>query len=308
MNRHIAELADIWERDYPDLWRKCYPRVYQGAGEYESPRYIALLLASSIKWVETDSRLAPISSKHVALAASRAFDYGLPAFFITREFLAAISNTDLPDDLKWTDVRLPFEAGLIYLPTTALKDPEGAGVNVLGWLRQRKGDSVMVGERVQISGMDDTFTVFGVCDTRTERLYSRSVSAASAPYIVAPTIASGAQGVFDLPITKDDEAFLSQMVCLCFSILLSVSVRPEMLTEGRRVTGKRAKRRQRETWTPNYIGRNYVARRESQGGTHASPRLHWRRGHFRHQRYGAHLSESKLIWIEPTIVSAKENE
>ena len=42
--------------------------------------------------------------------------------------------------------------------------------------------------------------------------------------------------------------------------------------------------------------------------THASPRLHLRRGHIRTQRYGTGLEKSKRIWIEPTLVGKDDDE
>lgn len=43
-------------------------------------------------------------------------------------------------------------------------------------------------------------------------------------------------------------------------------------------------------------------REESQGGHGASPRAHWRRGHWRRQRHGAGLSLITPRWIRPTVV------
>lgn len=48
--------------------------------------------------------------------------------------------------------------------------------------------------------------------------------------------------------------------------------------------------------------------REAQGGTHASPRVHIRRGHVRKQRCGVSWSEYKTIFIEPTLVNAEGEE
>src|SRR5262245_17937876 len=109
------ELADYFEQHIPELWRKCYPRIIRGAGGYESPRFVAVNLASSIQWTDKGHSSASLTAMHVAISASRAFEFGLPSFFITREFLAAISNTELPN-IRWTDAKLPFEAGLLYLP------------------------------------------------------------------------------------------------------------------------------------------------------------------------------------------------
>ena len=45
----------------------------------------------------------------------------------------------------------------------------------------------------------------------------------------------------------------------------------------------------------------------SLGGTHASPRMHWRRGHFRRQPIGTGLIDYKIIWLEPCLIGIKEH-
>src|SRR5262245_28841218 len=126
MNDTAKELLAALEEDAPELWRKCYPRAYQGAGGYESPRYVGLLLGLAILWAERDRKSMSITNWHAAILASRAFDFDLPSFFVAKEFLAAIAQTDLLVDLKWTDAQLPYDAGLLYLPLGVLKDSEGA--------------------------------------------------------------------------------------------------------------------------------------------------------------------------------------
>jgi len=39
-------------------------------------------------------------------------------------------------------------------------------------------------------------------------------------------------------------------------------------------------------------------------GTHASPKPHWRKGHYRHQACGPQLTERKLIFVKPVLVMA----
>jgi hypothetical protein len=299
-------VAEVYEREHPALWRKCYPRVYQSIGGFESPRFVAISLAAAIQWIEVDRAGAPLSCVHLACVASRAFDYNLPALFVGKEFFGAICQTDLPADTRWTEAQLPYEAGLLYLPLGAMRDPGGASVNVLAWWRARKGEQVMVGERTQINCKADQLTVVAICEPSSQRMYSRAVDSTQTPYIIAPTIEAGARGVWDLPITSDDETFLSRMVSVCFSLLIAQTARPELLTPEHRATGKRTKKAPREIWTPNFLGKGYTARRETAEGTHASPRLHWRRGHFRNQAYGPKHSERKTIWIEPTLIGSDE--
>lgn len=54
--------------------------------------------------------------------------------------------------------------------------------------------------------------------------------------------------------------------------------------------------------TIKYVGLKISKPRYDQGlGKEISP--HWRRGHWRNQKFGENLSQSKLLWIMPTIVN-----
>src|SRR6266542_3581367 len=278
------ELAELYKVKKPDLWKKCCPRVYQGAGGYESAPYVALTPASSITWMDARLPSRPVAAESLAIIASRAFNDGLPTFFVSKDLLSEVSN-DLPPNARWTDAKLPFEAGLLYLPVRALTDPEGKPVNVLAWARQRKGEQIMVGSRTRVICAEDAFIVCGICDSWTERLYSRTIKASQTPYIVGPTVGE-VRGVFDVPITSDDATFLSQITSLCFALLLIQRARPDFVTEGHRKTGARTEKVNGDVWTPNFIGRTNRIRREPQGGTHASPRSKRRRGHWTHQPIG----------------------
>ena len=58
---------------------------------------------------------------------------------------------------------------------------------------------------------------------------------------------------------------------------------------------------------PRVIGEGYkpkVIRNYDPQGTHASPRTHWRRGHWRQQPVGARKDpKHKTIWVEPVLVN-----
>jgi hypothetical protein len=54
----------------------------------------------------------------------------------------------------------------------------------------------------------------------------------------------------------------------------------------------------------NFVGNTYkksANRNNETSNINVSP--HWRRGHWRNQRYGENLVEKKLIWIKPVIVN-----
>jgi hypothetical protein len=108
-------------------------------------------------------------------------------------------------------------------------------------------------------------------------------------------------------LSEDDSAFLEKLGVVVFGMLLALQARPALLTAAVRekVVKATSDRPQREFWTPTYIGKGYYPKREGASGTHASPRMHWRRGHFRQQAFGVQRSERKVIWLEPCLVSAK---
>lgn len=62
---------------------------------------------------------------------------------------------------------------------------------------------------------------------------------------------------------------------------------------------------------PRWIGKNYQIKSEQSPvsesrGTHASPRIHWRRGHWRciEPGEGKKWKQSKRLWIEPVLINA----
>lgn len=70
---------------------------------------------------------------------------------------------------------------------------------------------------------------------------------------------------------------------------------------------KKGKTDLRDWWTPWIVGADYVrSGKHPAGGTHASPSMHWRAGHWRNQAIGPRDEERhKLIWIEPVLVGGK---
>ena len=57
-------------------------------------------------------------------------------------------------------------------------------------------------------------------------------------------------------------------------------------------------------WSPNIIGNDYQILGGHGSGSHASPRMHWRRGHFRNQACGQGRKDHRRVWLEPMLVAA----
>lgn len=52
----------------------------------------------------------------------------------------------------------------------------------------------------------------------------------------------------------------------------------------------------------NYVGQTFKKKYDEIIKANSTVQPHWRRGHWRNQKFGEKLQESKLIWIMPTIV------
>lgn len=64
-------------------------------------------------------------------------------------------------------------------------------------------------------------------------------------------------------------------------------------------------KKKKQLYNPVFIGNDFsLPSRESLGGTHASPRTHWRRGHWRTQHYGQGNKKIKQIFLPPQLINA----
>jgi hypothetical protein len=117
------------------------------------------------------------------------------------------------------------------------------------------------------------------------------------------------QHYLDEDLNEQDSEFLEKLGVIAFGTLLAMNARPDLVTHGK-LEKRVAKKDEpvKEFWSPNVVGERYrprVVTVKPEGGatgTHASPRYHWRRGHYRNQRHGAGNREVKVIWIEPVQV------
>lgn len=57
-----------------------------------------------------------------------------------------------------------------------------------------------------------------------------------------------------------------------------------------------------------YVGQNIQIVRKIGNSSGKEVATHWRRGHWRNQKFGENLSETKLLWIMPTIVNKEKGE
>jgi hypothetical protein len=109
-----------------------------------------------------------------------------------------------------------------------------------------------------------------------------------------------------------EQQFLRQVDKLLLQALLYLQLKPEAVSAtppsgqsgGSGFRGK-GKPDPRQPLEPIWLGKDYQPRVIGRShGSHASPRLHWRRGHWKRVPVGEGGRDRKWAWIEPTLINA----
>ena len=98
---------------------------------------------------------------------------------------------------------------------------------------------------------------------------------------------------------------------LVVNALLIMQYQPELVTvesscHGRGAGfGSAANKAAANYFPTRWLGKSYQRKQSNSphAGSHASPRAHWRKGHWHNFRYGPGRKELKLKWIEPIFVN-----
>jgi|SRR5579859_398344 len=299
------ELACRAERRFPQLWRISYPRMYGGVGAYHSPRELATHLVSVLA-AYGDTKMQDEALASDALCASKLVELQVPMFFISPTLLAAIQQTRPPDEVAWPETPLPFHTAAFMLPRGALRHSSEGEASYLVYSRWTKDETVPIaGTKKVVTVGDDIFYLQTACLESTPAGFQRSYVRRKTPVLNLMDLDTMGCQTSDgsLSLVGDDKDFMNAVVSLTFGILLVMLARPQLVERGH-ATGSRTKHTV-ETWSPNVIGARYQVLR--QGGEHCgiSPRMHWRRGHWRSQPYGPGHGLRRDQWIEPMLVAVE---
>ena len=114
-------------------------------------------------------------------------------------------------------------------------------------------------------------------------------------------------------LTTDDKEFIQRIRNLVINVLLALEFSPSLLTDVTKTEAKTAKKgfanfASSNTRYPRWLGKNYQSKSvlSTDKGTHLSPCIHWRRGHWRllESGEGKRWKEARRLWIEPVLVNS----
>lgn len=227
-----------------------------------------------------------------------------PLYCVTKNMMEALSFTDsLSKKEILKNIKLPLQDLVIALPAHSLCCPGSEPAN------ETYIDFLMV----------NCFYPTDTKDTITIGVFSIDINANS--WIVKTEIDASGKIINNQEACEENHIkFFKEIRNLVISVLLllqtsanailSEVLPTETIDDYEKPKGFGKIRSTLPPKYPRWIGKNYQIKSErrqtsKRGGTHASPRAHWRSGHFRRLEpgEGKKWTEQKTLWIEPIFIT-----
>lgn len=305
-------------------------RIYQNPGNYRSyahpigfyGRCIADRVGRQAKAMLASNADAfrPYADRFVIGLAMGVADW--PLYWVGRDMLIAAMASDLPDDIDIADVKWPRDAMTFMLPLETLRDGNGY-IEFLTIARHTEPLDEIDAILAKNSGTPKFchsyagFAFIGSFHSSEAYNLSTYKLAGSLASIPTRTLEARPEDRPAYDLTGVDFHKAQQSVAnitkTAINLMLIMQARRELISGGgaiKKVKAKKKGQSRATLWSPLWIGKDYRFQTEKHSGegTHASPRLHWRRGYWRNQAWGERHLLRRLRWIEPCLVNAKPKE
>ena len=291
------------------------PRRVQAPPGYHSSKSVAagLFLLLGQGRIKDHLGLAPVPTEITAHGiAYQVIRHRVTIFFVREEFARAVAATDLPHDFTLDDLHWPLPGMVVGFPTRFMLEYVGRDVCYVYAANCDAGDYQVPGlagcPTVTVPQNKVGWQFYAWRDGNLESFVTSYYRVDRVDEAIANYGYTDYTGVKDSEGVAADRIATDRVSSLMLKLLVVLNTRPTLVQYGHCERPQRLKRgrvKQHELWAPNLIGWHYQpAPAADAGGTHASPRLHWRRGHIRSQRHGPGSSHRKLIWIEPQLIGA----
>ncbi|MHC1767357.1 MAG: hypothetical protein AB9869_24280 [Verrucomicrobiia bacterium] len=307
-------LTAIYEHIEPWRLPLLEPRRFAPPGGYHSPKSIpagldAILRGNELK---TDAKRVPTEITAQAIAYE-IINHRVPVYYAAQDFVRAVAATVLPPDFTLNDLHWPMPAMVLGFPVRFMREYLGTDTGYVYAADFGQGEHgcpflpatpVIIMPKAKVA-----FWWYACVEGRLESFVSSYWKEDHVGQVVQRYAYTDYTGA-DALKAKADKERCDLLSALMLKLLVVLNTRPNLVEPATRLraAGTRKGKARTALWSPNIIGRHYQVLRDRTAptGTHASPRLHWRRGHLRNQSHGEGRLLRKLIWLEPTLVGFQE--
>lgn len=332
---NYGSMLDYFDQMLPKLTKKFVPRRYQIPQGYANPRLIAIpAIWSMLEFTELDLEDLDATARRKSVllqtdewdcsswlnVANGLHRAGTPTYFVDKLIGESLVDTDLPSDFTLQDVEWPHDAMLLMPREDLLETPLGnVRAIAISITREAIHEEITWDEPFCWSELchhdadfkEPTINIIAV----TERGYVCWTIPANSFSIDAPAM------IADISEKRDQKGSGSAILGnysfarvpglpkFALNVILAMLAVPELkeaptATPARPEKIKRGIKTQEALWGPTFFGRGYTEKTPGTGEGN-SPRAHWRRGHWRSQRFGPGNVHLKIVWIKRLWVNPK---
>ena len=344
MDRFTKTFVDLFQANEPVNFAACYPRHITPPGGFLNPRYFANVLRSELEVACANDELEMLPHLTGVLNCFKQLEYGVPTYFVRSEFAQAVAQTNPPKDFKFSEIKWPLDAMLFVLPTDFVLAYFGYMTPFISVVRATAGiypDCIKLPKLEPLHPWErhaDIKRLSNAVDRFISIIPCYSQESIPVDYTGAFNLS---QNIGEIPACKFEDAtyheerlmnmellpakdqpagdaekeFHNKVTLFAVKLMLALTARPHVIKNGvitraaKVIECKHPKTRD-ALWSPNTVGWEFKAQRPAAepggGGTHASPRLHWRVGHYHTVLFGQGKQERRLDWFEPCLVGAPE--
>ena len=134
----LRQVRELMEKCDPDLWRRCYPRIYEAPGGYHSPKLPAYQLLAIAQKIRHGYR-GDTDTVEMAWAC-RLVEKRVLTYWVSCDLADAVRQTVPPVAFDWHGSRLPFEGAVFMLPKGLIRHPDYGDASFVSYARIRAGE------------------------------------------------------------------------------------------------------------------------------------------------------------------------
>lgn len=293
------------QRQAPMVLADARRRVWRQPPGYLGPRALSVRLAVSMVANAHMAKITTGRQKDFHLmcgsSACTAVDCFVPNWHLSADIARSLVATDPPGDALVSDLKLPYPGQVFLLPAGFLQDSNGREIDHIVMAASKGGPPPTGG--IIISTMWNDHGNEGPPMS----LYAPN-EASMAEYTEPSDTATYSNEALRFDASEERQLLLA-MARLAINATFLINEAPHLVTEPGEIERKRSAMHggnKVDVLPPRWLGESYRLPRpkgDSQG-THSSPRIHLRRGHWRNQPHGPEMKLRRRQWVQPHVVGA----